>query len=108
MLYQNLNIKNIKRRKIIAKKTMKFELIKEMDKRFNAIIDYYGIKTETDALNFGITFLEWAMAELKNGRGIASVDEKSGKYCVIDFPGIESEKIAKPILRLVKSEKKEI
>jgi hypothetical protein len=45
-----------------------------------------GITKKTELINNALTLLKWAVGTVKNGRTIASVDEKNGKYRELEMP----------------------
>jgi hypothetical protein len=45
-----------------------------------------GVKKKTELINNALTLLMWAVGAVKNGRTIASVDEKNGKYRDLEMP----------------------
>jgi hypothetical protein len=51
--------------------------------------DAYGFATRKDLINTALSFLQWAVAEVKTGRIIASVDEKTMRYKQIDLPAFK-------------------
>ena len=48
-----------------------------------------GSKTHKDLFNNAITLLDWAIAQRKEGRIIASLDEKDKNYKELQMPALE-------------------
>jgi len=48
-----------------------------------------GFDTYKDVFNNSLTLLEWVLNEVKSGKVIAAVDEKSEKYRVLVMPVLE-------------------
>lgn len=55
----------------------------------DAFAEEYGFATRKDLLNTALSLLQWAVAEVKTGRIIASVDEASMRYKQIDLPAFK-------------------
>ena len=53
------------------------------------LMEEAGIDTYKDLFNNSLTMFEWALNEVKNGKILASVDEKSEKYRVLVMPLLE-------------------
>jgi len=45
-----------------------------------------GITKKSEIINNALTLFKWAVGAIKNGRTIASVDEKNGKYRDLEMP----------------------
>ena len=62
--------------------TARFQLdiSREHLKELESLMKELGITTKKDLFNQTITLLEWAAAEPKSGRGIASIDEAKDVY----------------------------
>ncbi len=45
-----------------------------------------GITTKKDLINNALTLLQWAVRQVRNGRTIASIDEKEGRYRELEMP----------------------
>jgi hypothetical protein len=45
-----------------------------------------GLKKKTDLVNNALTLLKWAVKAVKDGRTIASVDERNHKYRDLEMP----------------------
>jgi hypothetical protein len=45
-----------------------------------------GIEKKPALINNALTLLKWAVGAVKNGRTIASVDEKNGKFRELEMP----------------------
>lgn len=58
-------------------------------RELDAFADEYGFGTRKDLINTALSFLQWAVAEVKTGRIIASVDEKTTRYKQIDLPAFK-------------------
>lgn len=69
-------------------KEMRFQV--ELDeKRLNeleVLMKEIGVSTKKDMFNWALTILEWCVKERKQGRIIASVDEKAKKMKELDTP----------------------
>ena len=53
------------------------------------LMEENGIDTYKDLFNNSLTMFEWALEEVKNGKVLASVDEKNEKYRVLVMPLLE-------------------
>lgn len=58
-------------------------------RELDSFADAYGFATRKDLINTALSFLQWAVAEVKTGRIIASVDEGSMRYKQIDLPAFK-------------------
>jgi len=58
------------------------EKANEMDK----IIEQSGVKSRRELFNLALSLLKWAIDQKKEGRIIASVDEKNDKYKELMLP----------------------
>jgi hypothetical protein len=65
---------------------IQFELSEEKLNELESLMEETGVRTKKDLFNNALTLLEWAIAERKAGRIIASVDEKENKYKEIVMP----------------------
>lgn len=65
---------------------IQFELSEERLNELESLMEETGVRTKKDLFNNALTLLEWAIAERKAGRIIASVDEKENKYKEIVMP----------------------
>jgi hypothetical protein len=45
-----------------------------------------GVTKKSELINNALVLLKWAVGAVKNGRTIASVDEKNGKYRDLEMP----------------------
>ncbi len=45
-----------------------------------------GLTKTTELINDALTLLKWAVGAAKNGRKVASGDEKTGKYLDLEMP----------------------
>lgn len=70
---------------------IQFELSEEKVHELESLMEEVGIRTKKDLFNNALTFLEWAIAEKKAGRIIASVDEKEKKYKEIVMPALSAK-----------------
>lgn len=69
---------------------IQFELTDEQLVELEKLMTESGTKTKKDLLNNALTLLEWALNEKKNGRIIASVNEKENKYKELVMPILAS------------------
>jgi hypothetical protein len=53
-----------------------------------ALMDACDIGKQKDLFNAALTLLEWAVAERRKGRTIASIDEASMKYKELAMPAL--------------------
>ncbi len=76
-------------------KRLQFEVPDEKVVDIDALVEKTGLKTRAQLFNVAYAFYNWAIRERENGRIIASVDEKQGKYKEVEMPGfpVMEEKI---------------
>jgi hypothetical protein len=65
---------------------IQLELPQDKVERLEALMKESGIKTKKELLNNALTFLEWAINERKDGKIIASVDEREKKLKELIMP----------------------
>ena len=65
---------------------IQLELPQDKVDRLEKLMRESGIKTKKELLNNALTFLEWAVNERKEGRIIASVDEREKKLKELIMP----------------------
>lgn len=71
---------------------LQFELTEDKNRELEALMKEVGVRTKKDLLNNALTLLEWAIQERKQGRVIASIDERGKKYKEIVMPILEAVK----------------
>jgi len=62
-----------------------FEMPKDNSDRLDELAGEIGV-TKKEIINNALTLLEWAIVESKQGRILASVDEKEDKYKEVILP----------------------
>ncbi len=75
--------KKIKKRSNIR---VQFELSEDKLGEFEALMSEVNVKTKKTLINNALSLLKWAVKEVKKGRIIASVDEKSEKFTELNMP----------------------
>ncbi|MBI5779633.1 MAG: hypothetical protein HZA49_09300 [Planctomycetes bacterium] len=65
---------------------VQFELPESKIKELETLMKEAGIRTKKDLFNNALSLLEWAIKEKREGRIIASVDEKNHKYKEVIMP----------------------
>lgn len=68
-------------------KRLQFQVSDKMAAQLDALVEETGLKTMSQLLNTALTFYEWAIQERKEGRVIASVNEKTERFKEIEMPG---------------------
>lgn len=71
---------------------IQIELPEEKVQALEKLMKEVGIKTKKDLLNNALTFLEWAIQEVREGNSIAAVNEKENKIKEIVMPIFKSIK----------------
>ena len=69
-------------------KRIQFELSEEYLDELEEMMRLTGIRTKKELVNNALSFLQWAINEKREGKVIASVDEKEDKYKEIIMPFI--------------------
>lgn len=65
---------------------VQFELPEAKIKELETLMKEAGIRTKKDLFNNALSLLEWAIKEKREGRIIASIDEKNQKYKEVIMP----------------------
>ena len=65
---------------------IQIDLDEKRFEEFEKLMKEAGVETKKDLFNWAFTILKWCLNERKNGRIIASVDEKENKYKELDTP----------------------
>lgn len=71
-------------------KRMQFELPDARFEELQKVMKECGIEKQKDLFNNALTLFEWAANERRQGRIIASVDEKNKKYKQIVMVALEN------------------
>lgn len=69
---------------------IQLELPREDVEELKALMAEAHIETYKELFSNALTLLHWGMREVKNGRIIASVDEKDAKYKELALPVLET------------------
>lgn len=69
----------------MSKVKFQFEMPLENAERLEELAKHVGV-TKREIINNALTLLEWAIAEVQQGRIIASVDEREHKYKEVILP----------------------
>jgi hypothetical protein len=73
-------------KKKIENARVQFELPENKIKELETLMEEAGIRTKKDLFNNALSLLEWAIKERREGRIIASIDEKNHKYKEVIMP----------------------
>jgi hypothetical protein len=58
-------------------------------KELDALEEQYGFSSRKDLMNTALSLLQWAIEEVKGGRILASVDEKTQRYKELVLPAFQ-------------------
>ena len=75
---------------------IQIEVTDEQNARLEAMMAETGVKTKKDLLNNALSLLEWAVAETRSGRVIASVDDEHKRYKELVMPILSSSVSSRP------------
>lgn len=65
---------------------VQLDMLEEKVQEIEKIMEESGVKTKKEFFNLAISLLKWAIDQKKEGRIIASVDEKNDKYKGLMLP----------------------
>jgi len=86
MIVMSLTKANLNKLGEIMNARVQFELPEAKIKELETLMKEAGIRTKKDLFNNALSLLEWAIKEKREGRIIASVDEKNQKYKEVIMP----------------------
>lgn len=67
---------------------IQYELSEKENAEIEKMMEYTAISTKRDLFNNALTLFEWAIKEIKKGRVIAAIDEKTGKQIELAMPSL--------------------
>lgn len=71
---------------LIAAKRIQIDVSPQKLAELEELMRLCGISTKKDLINNALTLLQWAVRQVRNGRTIASIDEKEGRYRELEMP----------------------
>jgi hypothetical protein len=68
---------------------IQLELPETQVNELKVLMEQAGVDTYKDLFNNALTLFEWALNEVKTGKTLASVDERTDKYRILVMPVLE-------------------